>query len=188
MGFISITDIETSTGENISSEDEPRVQWYIDTVCAWIEDYTREKFSPVTDAELRCQADGWGVIEFPQLTDITSVETWDPYLQTYTALTIGDYAYDGIGRLYGFAAYETIRLTVSYGWEVAPEGVCAVAVELVKAGAGLVQGGSLSGLSLYRVGDVEEQYGVTKDGSVTIHTLMAAELHSYHSGAATWRL
>lgn len=184
--FISITDIETSTGTTISSADEPRIQWYIDAVCSYIETTTGQKFSPTT-ATLRCQADSWGVIEFPQITSITTVEVYDPYLQTYSALTTGDYAYDGISKLYNFCAYETVRLNLTYGWPYVPEDIAAVATDLVKAGSGLEQNAS-SGLSTYRVGDVEEQYGVTNGGVVTLHTLMTDVMHIYSSGNTTWRL
>lgn len=191
MGLITIADLELASGQDIAVEDEPRCQWFIDAVSAYIETYTDESFVSVEDVELMCQADSYGVIQFPSLNGVSKVEEYEPWTQTYTEWTTGTYAFNGIDSVYGLTPYITYRLTVSYGYDEVPVDVAAVATQLVLAGSGL-DPNATGGLSKYRVGDVEESYGVVTDASghpvVTLASMQTRVLDAYNQYTRTLRL
>lgn len=192
MALISISDLEQATGEIIDDADIPRFQWYIDAVSSYIEDLTGQQFEEVIDCTLVCQSDSYGIIEFPSLNSVTTVEYRDPWLGTYTEVLLGNYAFDGIGSVFNLCAYSTYRLKVSYGSSEVPESIEKIATQLVLAGTGL-DPSAAAGLKTLKVGDVEEQYGVITDGSgrpiVTLTSLQSGALQAWSvSGSATWRL
>lgn len=191
MGLITIADLELASGEAIAVDDEPRYQWYIDVVSSYITTATDQAFEAQEDVELICQADSHGIIQFPSLNSVTAVEELDPWSQTYSTWTSGSYAFNGIDSVYGLTPYVTYKLTVSYGYDTVPDDIAGVVTQLVMAGSGLDANAS-GGLSKYRIGDVEEVYGVTRDASgnpvVTLASLQYDVLESYSSRTWTMRL
>lgn len=191
MGLVTIAEIEAALGSDIETADEPRVQWYIDVVSEFVETYTDQSFTAVTGETQICESDRRGCIEFPSLNAVTKVEFRDPWLGTYTETTSGNYAFDGINTIYALDPYATYRVTVSYGWTTVPTDIKGVIVQLVLAGTGLAPGSS-GGLAAYRVGDVEETYGVTaaENGGpiVTMASLQRDVLDAYRLTTRTWRM
>lgn len=189
MGLISISDIEAATGLDIPEDEEPRYQWYIDTVSAYIETYTGVTFSEVLAETFVVVADGRGVIEFPQLNSVTLIEGWDPYSASFASTT--DWWWDASSKIYGLDVHATYRVTVGYGYPEVPVDIAGVITQLVAAGTGLDAGAS-GGLKSYRVGDVNEAYGVTVDGTgatvVTLSSLMSSVLQAYSNATTTYRL
>lgn len=151
MGFISISDLEQATGTTIT--DEPKAQFMIDSISAWIETYTGRYFSLQENVVLRCQADAYGLIEIEDLDDVTSVVDW----KTDTAASGWDW--DGMSTIYGLCSFQTVDATVTYGFEEPPLDIVGVCTELVAEGLHLPL---ISGaLTSQRVGDVERRYNVT---------------------------
>lgn len=191
MGMITIGDLEVATNSTIDEEDYPYYQNMIDVVTAYIETETGQSFTEVTEEVQLCQTTRLGSINWPSITGVSKVEQLDPYSDTFTDLPVGSYGFNRIDRVYGLDPYTTYRVTVSYGWDVVPTDIAGVAAALVAAGTGLVPG-SAAGLASYRVGDVEERYGVTDDGSgrvsVTLTGLQSAVLSAYSTYNRTWVL
>lgn len=191
MGIVSVADLEEASGQQVDPGDVSRYQWYIDLVTTFIETYTEQSFAPVVDEVLTCQSDRNGCITFGSLNSVSAVEELDPWSGTYTDWTSGGYGFDGISSIYGLTPLHTYRVTVSYGWDVPPAAIKGVATQLVMAATGIDPGAS-GGLSRYRVGDVEEVYGVGSDSSgypvVTLTGLQRTVLDKYAVRARTWRL
>lgn len=204
MGLIQISDIEAALGSDISSEDETRVQKYIDIVSRFVARETGVVFGPV-DTTIKALADGKGIIEINSLNTVTLVEILDGTTNVYSDVNAGfyyafnsglyddrhslgytGYGYDGISKVYGLSPYGSYKITASVG-EPTPEEIKDLIILLVLAGAGLDATAS-GGLKSYRVGDVEEQYGVTENGSVTLSGLMRMTLDSYVKTSDTYRL
>lgn len=189
--LITITDIEAALGEDISVDDEPRIQYYINVVSSYIEGYTGVSFSLQEDAVIRAVADGRGIIEIDEIVEITEVAQLDPSVGTYGGISVGfpGYYFDGIDKIYGLDPYETYRITLTYGHTSIPTEIKGVATKLVLAGTDL-DTVATGGLRSYRVGDVEESYGVSILAGVpvvTLDTLMTKILHSYATGTTTYR-
>lgn len=191
MALLTISDLEVASGTDIPTLEEPRYQFYINAVTSYIETYLDQTFTAVSNEDLICQADSRGCITFSSLTSVSAVQERDNWLGTYTAYTSGNYGFDGVGTIYGLVPYTTYKVTVSYGWSTVPADIKAVATQLVMAGSGL-EPSAAGGLSRYRVGDVEETYGVTDSGSgspvVTLTSLQSAVLNSYSARTRTIRL
>lgn len=177
MGIISIADLEVAANTTISSADEPYYQNFIDTVSAYVETYTGHTFSEVVDEVHTCRADSYGIIEFVELTEVTVVEELDRWA---TSFAPASYFFDGINSIYGLCPYGTYRVTVSYGSEDVPDDLAGVVTDLVLAGSGLAPSAT-GGLDKYRVGDVEESYGVSGSGVVTIASFQRAVLDRYNA-------
>lgn len=177
MGIISISDLEVATNTDIDEADIPFYQQYIDTVSAYIEAYTGHTFSFVEDETFVCRADSYGIIEFVDLFEVTTVEELDRYAQSFATTS---YYFDGISSIYGLCSYGTYRVTVSYGSDDTPEDIAGLVTDLVAAGSGLSPSAT-AGLDKYRVGDVEESYGVSPEGVVTITSLQKTVLDRYNS-------
>lgn len=191
MGLITITDIEAALGVDVSSDEEPRIQWYIDAVSSFIVDYTSQDFLPHVAEALVCQADGGGVIEFQDLTSVSKVELYDQWQKLYSEVVAGDYRFDGISKILFLAPGETYRVTATYGFTVVPPSIKAIATQLVLAGTGLDRMAA-GGLKSFRIGDEEVVYGVTLSDTgspqVTLSGLQRNSLDSYSPGSHTWRL
>jgi hypothetical protein len=190
-GLITIADVETAIGSDIASSDEARVQWYIDVVSKYVETYTDQSFTTVTAEPHICETDRRGAVEFSTLNAVTKVELLDPWLNTYTEVTSGNYAFDGVGTVYGLLPFRTYKITVTYGWGTVPVDVKGVVMDLVLAGTGL-GAGATGGLIAYRVGDVEEAYGVStfQNGGpiITLASMQRAVLDAYVRTTRTWRM
>lgn len=186
MSLTSIGEIETASGETIASDDEARVQWYIDAVSAFIESYTGLEFNLHEDVTIRARADGKGMIEIANLIEITTVQERDAWTGVYGSLPYHygstGYAFDGIDTIYGLCPYESYQIVCSFGFEEVPADIAGVATQLVMAGAG-IDNTAINGLKSYRVGDVEETYGVSQNETgfpvVSLSTLMSAVLNKY---------
>lgn len=204
MGLIQISDIEAALGSDISSEDETRVQKYIDIVSRFVARETGTVFGPV-DTTIKAVADGKGIIEINSLNTVTSVEILDGTTNVYSDVNAGfyyafnsglyddrhsygytGYGFDGISKVYSLCPYGSYKITANVG-EPTPEEIKDLIILLVLAGAGL-DSSATGGIKSYRVGDVEEQYGITESGSVTLSSLMRATLDSYVTGSDTYRL
>lgn len=183
VGIIEIEEVETALGESIPESDVPRVQWYIDTVSAYVENVTGRAFSEQTDAVHTARANSWGCIEFPELTSVTLVELLDGYLLTWYDATPYGYRFDGIDTIYNLVPHATYRLTVTYGPADPPDDIIGVVTQLVMAGTGY-DISAVGGLTKTRTGDVEDVYGVDSSGRVTLSELMQQVLDSYHAGWA----
>lgn len=189
MGIIEISDVESAYGQAIDSEDEATVQYYIDIVTAYLEDYTGLSFSEVIDDPVVCRSDRDGVIEFNELISVSSVEELDLWAvpQAYSTSPSDSYTFDGLSTIYGLHPYSTYRLTVSYGYVVAPDSIKGIAADLVLAGSGL-DPSAAQGLVKKRVGDREEQYGISGAGnSVSLTSIQSAVLDKYRGTAWTIR-
>lgn len=194
MSLIGIGDIETALGSDISSDNEARVQWYIDAVSAFIESFVGRNFNLQEDVTIIARADGGGFIEISDLVSVTSVSLLDPWTGIYGGLTswpnLG-YAFDGIDKIYALCPYETYKVVCTYGWDSVPVDIAGIATLLVLAGTGLDLT-AINGLKSYRVGDVEEAYGVstkeTGDPTITLSRLMTKTLLGYSRGTTTYRL
>ena len=202
MGIIDIGYIEIVSGITIQPEEEPTVQKYIDIVSRYIERVTGRSFSVREDAVIKALADGKGIIEIPDLQEVTTVEFLDAATGTYSDVTVGipfafnsgyygygpgyyGYSFDGISQIYGLNPRHSYKVTCTYGQE-APEEIKGIVADLVLAGTGLDQTAS-NGLVSKRVGDVEEMYGVTKAGEVTLDSLQTAIMNEYSTGNTTYR-
>lgn len=191
MGLIAVSDLELAYGVTIDPSDDARYDYYIDIVSSYIETETGQTFSEVTEEVQLCQTGQYGTLKWPALNTVTLVEELDPYTGIYTTLTAGAYAFNGIDTVYALCPYTTYRVTVSYGWLSVPSDIAGLAVSLVGAATGL-ETSSTGGVSKYRVGDVEETYGVVSDGSgrpiVTVTGLQAAVISAYSTYNRTWDL
>lgn len=191
MALITIEDLEAASGQDISTEDEARYQWYIDVVSEYVMVYTGQDFAFHEDEELICQADGRGIIEIFGLTEVSEVEEWDSWTHTYTSLIKGDYRFDGMSKILYLVPRETYRITVSHGYSEIPTGIKGIVTDLVLAGTGLDSAAN-GGLKSYRIGDKEEVYGVSTYEAggpiISISSLMRKTLDAYAGGSYSWRL
>lgn len=207
MALITISYLESLLGSDIATDDEPRVTRYIEIVSAFIESYTGVTFSLNEDQVVKAVADGKGIIEIEDLSDVSLVEVLDGVTNTwsdvnsslYFAFNSGYYGYrfghygfgyDGISKVYGLVPGTTYRITCTYGQATVPKDIQGVAGLLVLAGAGLDYT-AVNGLRAYRVGDVEETYGVTSGAAgdvITLDSMMAATLNAYCTGNTTYRV
>lgn len=206
MGLIDIAYLEAVHGEDISTEDEPQAQKYIDIVSAWIVNDTGVLFSPHEDVVVKATADAKGIIEIEDLQEISLIEirdgragTWiDVNSPLYFAFNaglygfgyLGGYGFDGISQIYGLCPHATYRITCTHGMEEAPEEIKGIVALLVLAGTGL-NAEAINGLMTYRVGDVEESYGViggANDPTITLSRLMVSTLNNYSTGNTTYRV
>lgn len=205
MGLISMEYLESMLGSEVAEEDLPKVQRYIDIVSEFVKTYTGLSFVVVEEAQIKAVADGKGIIEIPDLISVETVELRDGYNGTYGDVTSSIYyaynsgyygsygqygfGFDGLSQIYGLRPRHSYRITCSYG-RVCPEDVKGVIALLVLAGSGL-DATAVNGLKSYRVGDVEEFYGVMggpDEPTVTLSSLMAGTLLAYASGNGTIRL
>lgn len=192
MGIISIGDVEIASGVDIDAEDYPRYQFFIDAVSDYIETYTGQSFSERIEEVLICQTDKYGIIQFGDLTAVSLVESYDPYSGVYTAITLGDYGFDGIDCIFGLCGRATYRCTVTYGWVEPPDDIAALVTQLVLAGTGLDPAATAGNLKSIRTGDVEDVYGVSMNSTggvdVSLSKLQASTLRAYTLGTTTWRI
>lgn len=195
MGLVNVAYLEALLGYDISTDDEPKIQAYIEMVSSFIEDYTGRSFSTHEDVAVVAVADGRGMIEIADLQSITSVEQLDQWTNTYGGLSNfygnSGYAFDGIEVIYGLCPHVTYRVTATYGFAAVPEDIKNIVALLVLAATGL-DVTAVNGLKSYRVGDVEESYGVstneTGEPQVTLSSLMTHALNGYATGTTTYRL
>lgn len=195
MALITLSQLEAILGYDISTDDEPRIQTFIDLVSTFIESYTGVSFTEHEDAVIVCRADGKGIVEIEALNSITSVELLNAGTGVYGAVTQATYSwgyfFDGISMIYNLCPYETYRVTCDYGLTSVPKDIQEITKLLVMAGSGL-DVTAVNGLKSYRVGDVEEAYGVTaaEAGSppVTLSRMMTKILNGYSTGTTTYRL
>ena len=205
MGIVDIPYIETVVGFSIDSEDEPRIQRYINIVSAYVRRVTGRTFELIEGDVIKAIADGSGIIEIPDLQAVSKVELRDAWNNTYSDVMTGipyafnsgqfddwcssgwfsGFGFDGISMVYGLKPRASYRLTVDHG-EEAPDDIKGVVGDLVTAGTGL-DTSSRSGLASKRVGDVEEFYGVSYDGNVTLTSLMSKVLDDHSVGNTTYR-
>jgi hypothetical protein len=204
LGIIDISYIETLVGYSLTSEEEVKTQRYINIVSSYIESKTGRRFSVQDGAVVKAITDGKGIIEIPDLTAVDLIEYRDAYTGTYTDVTSGipyafnsgqypmgygnpyDFGFDGISMIYGLIPRSSYRITCTYGVEP-PEDIQGIVADLVLAGTGL-DTSARGGLASKRVGDVEEFYGVTPSGNVTLTSLMTEILNQYDTGNTTYRL
>lgn len=189
MGLIEISDVQAAYGQTIDADDEATIQYYIDIVTADLEDYTGLSFSLVVDDPVICRADRHGIVEFNESVSVSLVEELDPFLHTYSEWPNSTYSFDGIDTVYNLCAYGTYRITVSYGYAVPPDSIKGIAADLVLAGSGL-DPSAAQGLVKKRVGDREEQYGVsgaTGAPSISLTSIQAKVLEKYRGTAWTVR-
>lgn len=205
MGLISMEYLESALGSEVPEADLPKVQRYIDIVSAFVKNYTGMNFTVVTEAVIKAVADGKGIIEIPDLISVETVELRDGYTGTYSDVTssiyyaynsgyYGSYSqygfgFDGLSQIYGLRPRHSYRITCSYGREC-PDDIKGVIVLLVLAGSGL-DATAVNGLKSYRVGDVEEFYGVMggpDEPTVTLSSLMSQVLNSYAGSTGNIRL
>lgn len=190
--MFELHELEAVYGTEVSSDDEPTVQAYMELVTTFIESYTGLSFSLHEDQVLVARADGKGVIEIDDLVSVASVEALRPSDGSYWSLTRGThFLYDGIDRIYDLCAYGTYRITASYGDVTVPADLKQIAIMLTLVGSGL-DSAAVNGLKALRVGDVEEAYGVsasdTGEPLVTLNTIMTDILNRYASGTTTYRV
>lgn len=194
-GLITIPQLEAILGYDISSDDEVRIQTFIDLISTFIESYTGVSFTEHTDAVIVARADGKGVVEVEVLNSISKVERLNAWTGVYGNIAQAvygyGYAFDGISMIYGLCPYETYRVTCDYGMTSVPEDIQNIVKLLVMAGSGL-DATAVNGLKSYRVGDVEEAYGVSiaENGTspVTLSRMMTKILNSYSAGTTTYRI
>jgi hypothetical protein len=190
MSLATIADVEAAYGSDLTTEEEPKIQWYLDAASNYIERFVGRKFTLHEDQVLICPTDSRGIIEIPDLVSVSTVEELDIWLGTYGALGSYGYAFDGIDKIFGLYPRETYRVTCTYGFAEVPDDVKEIVVNLVLVGTGL-DPNAQGGLKSYRVGDVEEFYGITTMETglplVTLSSLMTETLYSYHSGTTTYR-
>lgn len=190
MALITLGELEAILGYDISSEDEVRVQSFIDLVSNFVESETGVHFGLHEDSIEVARSDGKGIIEIPDLLDVTLVERREE--TGWWELTVGsDYSFDGLDQIYGLCPRTVYRLTIDHGYEAVPADIKNVVQLLVLAGSGL-DDTAVNGLKAKRVGDVEEQYGVaqsdTGEPQVTLSSMMRNVIDSYAGGIGTFRL
>lgn len=179
MGLITVSELEEATGVTITNIG--RAQFVIDSISAYIESQTGQKFSPVIDQTVRCQADSYGIIEFADLDDVSAVKDAE------TGVT-ASYGWDRMNKIYGLCSYQVVDVTISYGWDEPPEDILGILITLCAEALGLPLGGDMQ---RKRVGDVEEQFSVTVTSSrvlVTPSGLMTEVFNSYLPAGKSWRL
>lgn len=190
MSLATIADVEAAYGSDLTTEEEPKIQWYLDAASSYVERFVGRKFTLHEEQVLYCVTDSRGIIEISDLVSIDEVALLDPWTGTYGALWTEGYAFDGIDKIFGLCPRETYRVTCSYGYAEVPEDIKDIIVNLVLVGTGL-DPNAQGGLKSYRVGDVEEFYGITTMETgvplVTLSSLMTETLYSYHSGTTTYR-
>lgn len=185
--MITIDFIEQLLDDDISTEQEPQVQAMIDTVTSFIERDIGRHITVHEDEEFITRADGYGIIEIPDLLAVTSVTSLDPGLDVALLTNGTDYIFDGLDSIYNLEPYGVYRIVVDHGWITVPDDLKNIARLLVLAGTGL-DIAATNGLRSHRTGDVEEMYGVTRDGEVTVNSLMSRVLNSYRFSPTTYRL
>lgn len=178
---MTIDDVSDYLGESVPAEDEDRVQTYIDIVSEFIETYTGRAFSLQEDVEHVARANSWGVIEFPELTSVSNVELLDGYTGDWYTTNGYGYSFDGINSIYGLEPYSTYRVTVTYGSDTVPDVIKHIATLLVVAGTGY-DVGAVGGLKKVKTGNVEDTYGVSESGAVTLSDMMLTVLSDYDVG------
>lgn len=180
MGIITTSDIEQAYGIEIPDEDLPRYEFMIDLVSAYIEEATGQRLSGSTTETFVVKADSYGIIEFPSLDAVVSVEELDRGSQSYSPAS---YCFDGVESIYDLCPRQTYRVKVTYGDCVPPTAIIGVATQLVGAATG-ADTSSQAGIVKYRVGDVEETYGVANNSSgapvVTLSSLQSKVLARYN--------
>lgn len=162
MAFITIDDVAVASGTASASytvDQEAQIQYYIDFVCAYIENETGYSYSLHTDVTVRYESNPYGqveLVECPVIT-VTRVEDKlgvDQIYWRWTGLDIIDY-------LRPLTIYD---IKLSYGVSGAPLPVKGVATEAVKRA--LNAGKSGNALTEKQVGDVRQIYANPLDAAV----------------------
>lgn len=180
MALITIADYEDATNTVVEPEDEPGVQAAIDSLSAFIEDYTGHSFSVVEDAEVRCQSSYGGLIRLGPLpiNEVTSVTP------TRTNTPAQGWDWDDIDTIYGLDPTRAYDVVYSYGMSAVPKGIKKAALQLLVNAGGSLSGDQGGTLIRRRVGDVEEEW----ENQLGNSAFAQRTLDSYRESEDSWYL
>ncbi len=187
MSIITIEQLETALGRDLTTEQEAQAQFFIDAITAAIETYTGTTFTLQEDVTLRMQADYYGQIRLPMkpIQEVSAVEYSTNTTPTAQPVTPLFWGFDGYDTIYNLPAHVVLDVTLSYGYATAPADIQAY---VVWATTGVLN--NPDGLESFRVGDVTETYGqaASASGITSYAGLMQQTLDSYKDTYDTWRL
>lgn len=177
MSLLTIEDLEIALGRTLETEEEPQVQYLIDAVSAYIENYTSLSFSLNEDVTVRMRADYYGIIQLAP----------GPIGSVATVANVGNslptvWYYDGIDSIYNLYPNQVVDVTYTYGYTAVPNDIKFVATEMVKSVVDNFPEGSLRSK---QIGDV--QYAFAEATAKSFGGLGADILDSYAGGAYTIR-
>lgn len=180
MALLTIADYEDATNTIVAPEDEPGVLAAIDSLTAFIEDYTGFSFSVVTGATLRCQSSYTGLVRLgPQpvnsVTSVTPVRSVTP---------AQGWDWDDIDTVYGLEPHRAYDIVYSYGTTSIPTDLKRAALQLLVDTDGSVTSENTGPLIRRRVGDVEEEWSDRLSAS----SFAQRVLNSYRESEDSWVL
>lgn len=132
MALLTTDQLQTDMGRDSRpfTEDEiGTAQFFIDLVTAYVESRCAGlSFTELTDYVYRAQADYYGIIQLPffPITDITSVKS------VRTGVEVGWWDWDDFDTVCELCPFETVDITLDYGFAAAPNDLEIVARSVVR--------------------------------------------------------
>jgi len=180
--LLEIEDLAAVFNREIEEEEEPYLQYLIDSLTAFLEEELSLSFSVVTET-WRYKADGWGIIELNgPVDDLEPITVAAVGSRSLYELWDGYYEFDGLDEISCLYPYQTVDITYTYGYLNAPQELKTVAAEMIKE---QVYGPDSSELEARAVGDVSEKYRWTRSSWDESQKRI---LDGYRPSAHCWRL
>lgn len=178
--IITTEELAAFMGRTFTASETAQAQAIIDVVEGAIESETGVSFTPVTDDEIRLQADGHGIIEL-RSRPVTAVSS----VTDVTGVEIDYVEFDGLSTLYNLYPNQVIDLVYSHGFATVPKDIKGVAL-----GSASRVMYNPSGLRQETVGAISVTYpGVGGEaGTINFSSLERAILAKYGENAASMRL
>jgi hypothetical protein len=131
MALLDIDQIQADLGRNsapFTSDEQDQAQFTIDLITGYIESECYGiSFTVLTDVVKRLQADYYGIIEVPfyPIASISSVKAVKSGLETV-------WDWDYFGTVFDLEPWETVDVTLTYGFDEPPADLVLVARSLAK--------------------------------------------------------
>ena len=124
MALITVTELESFMGTDLTTAEETQAAAIIDAVTSVIEGETGCSFTALTDDQIRVQADGYGIIELvsPPVTDVTEI------IDITDGTELTDWRWDGMNAVVGLNPEQSVLLTYDHGYSSTPGDIKAVAL------------------------------------------------------------
>lgn len=186
MALLTLEELAIALGRDILTSEEPVFQWLIDSITAYIEDYTGVAFTVHEDETTRYRADGRGIVRLRG--PVGAVGTITPVLPSGPSWAEYDYYYgpfyDGFDEIYYLPPFGVVDVTYTYGMEEVPQDIKNAATEAL---LGRISGSDNAQLDTFTVGDVTERFKQPW-GYENFGQLAQLVLDSYRGVGMTWRL
>lgn len=179
MALLTLDQLRADMGRSsrdFSEDEEGEAQFVIDIITGYILSRCGGlAFDSVEDYIWRAQADYAGIIDMPffPIDSVSSVKSVRTGLETY-------WDWDYFGSIFDLDPFETVAITLTYGWTDVPDDLVLVARSLAKRH--MI---NPTGIRQQTVGAISETYASIADG---LNDLEESILAQYERGNSSLRL